>query len=109
MKVLIIEPGRAPRTETLDPAEIAVVPTAPRAPDAVPAWAAKAILHEAGLLTAAEAAAAGAGGAWPFRFAGAATWARADVQALAMNALGLSEQQVDEMLMAAAALATSGA
>lgn len=76
-------------------------------PDSIPAWAAKAILHEDGLLDAAEAAAAASGGAWPLRFAYAATWARADMLAIGTGALSLTEAAVDAMIDRARVLAAT--
>jgi hypothetical protein len=75
------------------------------APQSVRAWAAKAVLHQHGLLDEAEAAASAASDAWPFRFAGAPDWTRDDCLQLGVDGMGLTEEQVDAMLLEAAALA----
>lgn len=79
-------------------------PVAP--PTSVPAWAAKAILDEDGLLAAAQAAAEGAGGAWLARYRWAPTWYRDDMLGVAsLMDPPLTEQQVDAMIDRARALA----
>jgi len=72
-------------------------------PADVPAWAAKAVLDAAGLLSAAETLAGEAGGTWHWRFLYASIWARRDVLPFA-GQLGLTEAQADEMLIHAAQL-----
>lgn len=95
----------APVTQAqIDAALPTIPPTVEPAPEQVPAWAAKAALEEAGLLTAAEAAAEAQGVAWKWRFAAATVWVRSDVLALAAAA-GLTEAQADDLLRQAAVLA----
>lgn len=79
-------------------------PASVEVPQSVRAWAAKAVLAQHGLLDQAEAAANAAGGAWPFRFAGAPDWTREDALQLGVGAMSLSEEQVDAMLLEARAL-----
>jgi hypothetical protein len=81
---------------------------APQPITAVPAWAAKAALDEAGLLTAVGNLVLSAGLLWKWRFTDATEWRRDAVLQLApqMNP-PLTTEQVDALLARAAAIASS--
>jgi hypothetical protein len=74
-------------------------------PPVIPAWKGKAALREAGLLNAAEAAVAAAGGRVQDAWTGASEWSRDSefLAALAAN-LGLSSASVDDLFRLAAAM-----
>ena len=104
MKVLIIEPGRTPRTETLDPAEITIPPAGIVVPASVSARQARLALLAAGLLDQVEAAVATAGGSVRIEWEYATVNERASpLLAAIAGALGLTDAQVDALFIAAAA------
>jgi len=80
-------------------------PGPPPVPASVPAWKGKAALREAGLLEAVEAAVAAAGGRAQDAWTGASEWGRgSEFLGDLAAALGLSAEQVDQMLREADAI-----
>jgi hypothetical protein len=76
-------------------------------PDSVASWAALVVLERKGIAAAAAAAAAAAGPEWRIRYERAPRWFRANLLELG-DALGLTDAQVDEMLLEAADVEAAG-
>lgn len=98
----VVEPETPARAFAVPPPP---APPAPPVPDSVAAWKGKAVLAGLGLLDAAEAAVAAAGGTTAIAWAGAAEWGRDSAMLAAMaGALGLTDEQVDGMFRSASAI-----
>ncbi len=94
-------PAEPSRAYALPPA----APSEPAVPAVVAAWKGKAVLAAMGLLEAAEAAVAAAGGVTAIAWRDAAEWERGSEMLATMAAvLGLSADQVDELFRQASAI-----
>lgn len=98
----LVEPAEPARAFALPPLP---APQAAPVPASVAAWKGKAVLASLSLLDAAEAAVAAAGGVTALAWAGSGEWGRESVLLAAMaGALGLTDEQVDQMFRDASAI-----
>lgn len=97
-----VEPEAPVRAFAVEPAQL---PAAPPVPGLVAAWKGKAVLRAMGLLDAAEAAVAAAGGDTAIAWRDAAEWERGSAMLAGMAAvLKLGEAEVDALFRQAAAV-----